>query len=226
MQRKGFFLKSSVFGHTSTGLPIISYNFGGTGSRVLLIAGVHGDEPEGIVLAHSLLSLFANSFSFKLQIDIIPLLNIDGILTKNRLNSNGVDLNRNFPTNDWAPEFEDDRYNPGPAPASEPETKTLIDYIESKRPSLVISLHSPNPLLNINGRCKRIAETIAQFNHYAIKEHIGYPTPGCLGTYCGLERDIPTLNFEIKNESSNKTVTNTHLKALIEGLKVAEKRIH
>ncbi len=57
-----------------------------------------------------------------------------------------------------------------------------------------------------------------------IEESIGYPTPGCLGTYCGLERDMPTLTYEIERGLSAKEIVQKHLPAILEGLKVTEKR--
>ena len=32
---------------------------------------------------------------------------------------------------------------------------------------------------------------------YPVESDIGYPTPGSFGTYCGVERNIPTLTIEV-----------------------------
>ena len=56
---------------------------------------------------------------------------------------------------------------------------------------------------------------------YKIEPDIGYPTPGSLGTYAGLERQIPTLTYEIERELSFDLIIKNHVPAIIEGLKVS-----
>ena len=219
-------MNSYIFGATASGLPIPAYTFGSSGKKVLIIGGVHGDEVEGVVAAHGLLGRFANSFSYKLQVVLVPALNLDGFIANQRQNSNGIDLNRNLPTNDWSEEFETDRYNPGPEANSEPENQALVKFIDDNRPEFILSLHSWKPMLNINGRCEKIAETIAKHTGDEINNSIGYPTPGCLGTYCGLERDVPTLTYEIERGMDTATTLKTHIQPILEGLKVAEEAIN
>lgn len=217
-------IKSGIFGHTSDGLPIPMYHFGSRGPRVLIVGGVHGNEPEGIACAHGLLDLFAKSFPYKLRLDIIPTLNLDGALKGERRNGNGVDLNRNLPTNDWTAKYDQEKYFPGKTANSEPESQATVKYLKTNKTTFIISLHSWHPLLNINGACHEEAEVIKKITHYEIKESIGYPTPGCLGTYAGLERDIPTLTYEIERGLSTKKILSTHCKAIVESLKVCERR--
>jgi protein MpaA len=77
-------------------------------------------------------------------------------------------------------------------------------------------------MLNINGDCTREAQVIAQWTKYTIEESIGYPTPGCLGTYCGLERDMPTLTYEIERGLDTQSILSIHVPAIEEALKVTE----
>ena len=72
-----------------------------------------------------------------------------------------------------------------------------VSWLTTLAPAFILSLHSWKPLLNVNGACRPEAEAIASRTGYIIEESIGYPTPGCLGTYTGLERAIPTLTYEI-----------------------------
>lgn len=215
-------MKSFVFGKSANNIPIAAHEWSNSGAHVLIIGGVHGDETEGIIAAQGLLEAFLSSFTYKLRITLIPMFNIDGILNKTRQNSNGVDLNRNLPTQDWTNEIMNPRYYPGPTPASELETKTLVKYLESDKPRIIFTLHSWKPLLNVNGRCRREAEAIQKLTGYSIETEIGYATPGCLGTYCGLERDIPTLTYEIERGLDAKSILKTHVPAILEALKVTE----
>ncbi|MBX3022248.1 MAG: DUF2817 domain-containing protein [Bdellovibrionales bacterium] len=214
---KNFFIE-----HSANGLPIPAYQFGSAGPKVLILGGVHGDEHEGVEAALGLLQRWSNSFPFHLRVTLIPALNIDGVIRHQRSNGNGVDLNRNMATNDWSPEVTNPRYNPGQAANSEPETRALIHLIEQLHPAFILSLHSWHPVLNVNGDCKQEASAIAQRTGYKISESIGYPTPGCLGTYCGLERDMPTLTYEIERGLDTKSILEIHVPAIEEALKMTE----
>lgn len=213
------------FATSATQLPIWGHRLGRVGPLVLILGGVHGNEPEGVIAAHGLLKMFNETFTHQLRITIVPQFNLDGIMTQSRQNSRGVDLNRNLPTKDWTKNVSEKKYNTGAEPNSEPETQALVHWLEKNKPQLVISLHSWHPLLNINGNCRAEAEIIAKITGYEIKEDIGYPTPGCLGTYCGLERDIPTLTYEIERGLGHHDILKTHVPALREALKISEMRL-
>ena len=217
-------MQTSLFGRAKSGLPILAHSFGRQGPRVLILGGVHGDEKEGVDLALGLVDRFATNFSYRLQLTIVPMLNLDGVLKGQRQNLSGVDLNRNLPTNDWSKEVASERYYPGTEPNSEPENQALVQWLNLHHPQFVLSLHSWKPLLNINGPCHAEAEVISQLTGYKIEESIGYPTPGCLGTYCGLERDMPTLTYEIERGLDTESILSKHRPAVLEALKVSEKR--
>jgi len=231
-----------LFGTTANGLAIQGFrHFPKSESdsksslkHVLVLGGVHGDESEGVVLSHALLnSLLSGTVSgslsgdLKLKISLIPSMNLDGVLAKTRGNANGVDLNRNLPTKDWSSVATTPRYQPGPHALSEPENKSLVRFIDQEKPDFIISLHSWKPMLNINEVpgsqiCQKVAEAIAGKTGDIIEPTIGYSTPGCLGTYAGYERQIPTLTYEIERGLEPKDVVRKHLDALICGLKILE----
>ena len=77
-------------------------------------------------------------------------------------------------------------------------------------------------MLNLNGDCLREAKVISQWTGYTINSDIGYPTPGCLGTYCGLERDMPTLTYELEKGMALSEIQRRHVPAILEALKVSE----
>ena len=217
-------MKSFKFGKTAQNLPIIAYQFGGMGPKALILGGVHGDEIEGVIAANALLDCFVQSFTYKLNLTIVPLFNLDGVLLRQRKNLNQVDLNRNLPTNDWTSEVAQEKYHPGIEACSEPENQALVEWLEKNKPDYVLSLHSWKPLLNVNGNCHSEAEVIKKFTGYEVKESIGYPTPGCLGTYCGIERAMPTLTYEIERGLAAKSILDIHIPAILESLKVTEQR--
>jgi len=210
------------FGETSDGLTIPAYRFGQSGPEILIMGGVHGDEPEGITGAHGLMKAFFLGFSYKLRVTLVPCLNLDGMLRGQRKNAREVDLNRNLPTQDWSPNVAKEKYPPGASANSEPENQHLVDYIQNSKPKFIYTLHSWKPMLNINGNCRNVAEGVSKYTGYEITEDIGYPTPGSLGTYAGLERQIPTITYEFERHMEPKKIIDTHVPAILESLKVLE----
>lgn len=159
--------------------------------KALIIGVFHGDEPQGEYLINEYIKVNKKS-----KLLFIPCFNPDGKQLNIRQNSNGVDLNRNFPTENWI--LSDDKaYFGGNEPASEIETKFLIEIIEEYNPEFILTLHSPYCVVNYDGDAYEFAEKISKIIDYPVSSDIGYPTPGSFGTYCGIERNIPTITLEL-----------------------------
>ena len=181
-------------------------------NRPLIIGVFHGDEPQGKYLIDKYLEeTFQYSAGTEVAEEVgktplfIPCLNPDGMVKNVRTNSNGVDLNRNFPTKNWGKnegdnatcDDETSNYYGGKSPASEIEKKFIIDIIEKYSPSMILTLHAPYKVVNYDGPAKEISEDISKIIGYPAEGSIGYPTPGSFGTYCGVERNIPTITLEL-----------------------------
>lgn len=164
-------------------------------SKILLIIGVfHGDEIDGEFLINKF--LLSNKSNFTNRILVIPCLNPDGKFLKTRQNSNKVDLNRNFPTRNWILN-NDPNYFGGTSPASEIETRFIIDILNEYTIDCILSLHAPYKVVNYDGPAIKIAEKISKITNYPLEENIGYPTPGSFGTYAGIEKQIPVITLEL-----------------------------
>lgn len=161
---------------------------------VLVIGVVHGDEPQGEYLINKYLDSNIES-----KLAFIPCLNPDGKNLGTRVNANGVDINRNFPTKNWILSDKNEFFG-GEAPASEQETIFLINLIEEIKPKLILTLHAPFKVVNYDGNAKLIAQKISNIINYPVQENIGYPTPGSLGTWAGIEKNIPTITLELDEE--------------------------
>ena len=162
---------------------------------ILVVGVVHGDEPQGEDLINRYLAGNESGMLF------IPSLNPDGKQLGRRTNSNGVDINRNFPTKNWELTPKDNYFG-GETPASEIETKFLAEVIEEYKPRLILTLHTPYKIVNYDGPAKEISEKISEIIGYPVEESIGYPTPGSFGTYAGVERNIPTITLEMDEEEA------------------------
>lgn len=168
--------------------------------KVIVIGVFHGDEPQGDYLIREYLKLFSDT-----NILFIPCLNKSGFSANTRVNKNGVDLNRNFPTKNWE-HGNKNEYFGGEKPASEEETQFLISVIEKYKPKAILTLHAPYKVVNYDGGVvnnigKILAENISGIIGYPVEGNIGYPTPGSFGTWAGIERDIPTITLELDEEA-------------------------
>lgn len=166
---------------------------------VLVIGVFHGDEPDGEYLINRYLSERSDT---KNRLLFIPCLNPDGKINNTRTNANSVDLNRNFPTKNWEKSARDEYFG-GDEPASEDETRFMVYVIEKYKPDLIITLHEPYAVVNYDGPAKDIAQKISQITGFEVQESIGYPTPGSFGTYCGVEKNIPTITLELPEHKTD-----------------------
>lgn len=166
------------------------------GNCILIIGVVHGDEPQGEFLINNYLK---KTNTLRAELLFIPCLNPDGKELETRTNANEVDINRNFPTENWKL-GEKNRYFGGEKPASEIETNFVIDIVEKYAPKLIITLHTPFKIVNYDGEAREISEQIAEIFKYPTEESIGYPTPGSFGTWAGVEREIPIITIEMDEE--------------------------
>jgi hypothetical protein len=144
-----------VIGYSVSGRPIEVYTFGAGQKQRMIVAGIHGGyEWNTIALADELITYIHENPQI-IPVDetlyILRNLNPDGDARDHgidgRVNDHGVDLNRNFPIN-WSDTW--DRagcWNSGPStggtgPGSEPETKTLMSFLQTHKVGVLISYHS------------------------------------------------------------------------------------
>jgi len=175
-------------------------------TRVLLIGGIHGDEKTATAVVFKWLETMQKTGVQEFHWKVVPLVNPDGLLAGSqsnkatRVNARGVDLNRNFPTPNWEKEAlqywqvktkSDPRRYPGKAPISEPESKWIFNTIKSFKPDVIISVHAPFGVLDLDGP----AEPPTRFGRLHFNRVGVYP--GSLGNYSGMHQEIPVLTIEL-----------------------------
>ncbi len=174
------------------------------GSKVILVIGsVHGDEPQGKFLIENYLASLRNAGTkshAKNRLLFIPCLNPDGLELNTRQNANDIDINRNFPTKNWAREPFASEYFGGEEAGSEIETKFVTEIIDEYKFDAILTLHAPYKVVNYDGPAQEIAQKISEIIGYPAESDIGYATPGSFGTYAGVERNIPTITLEVDEE--------------------------
>src|SRR3989440_2136488 len=140
--------RTTLLGRSWQGRPIRAIEVGNTsGTRVLVVGCVHGDETAGIAVARALERLSPRD----LDLWIVPDLNPDGVADGTRQNAHGVDLNRNFPWR-WRPlGVRGDLHYSGPRPLSEPEARAARRLILRRRPSTAIWFHQPLAVVDESG---------------------------------------------------------------------------
>jgi len=190
------------YGESQNGLPLEFYQPVSGPSDILVMGSIHGDESLSTVLLSECLRSLAPA---DLHSTVILAANPDGVLQGTRCNARGVDLNRNFPTENWSPEpvFYRNRpgepqnipLSPGEAAGSEAETQALIKLIESRPPRLIISIHGYLDCID-DPDASAIARDLATRSGMELVPDVGYATPGSFGSWCK-EKDIPIITYEL-----------------------------
>lgn len=175
--------------------------------RVLVLGAIHGDELSSASVALHWVKLAeetAAPWSQAIHWRFIPALNPDGLLATppQRVNANGVDLNRNFPTPFWERDAwvywekrtrKDPRRWPGPKPLSEPESRFLHEEMQRFKPHLIVSIHAPYGVLDFDGPSvppSRLGRLYL--------DQVGI-FPGSLGNYGGVHKGVPVVTIELPN---------------------------
>jgi protein MpaA len=220
----------SVEWHTSlkskNGHPLIYATFGSGNHTTLLLSGVHPDEYTPVPVAFRFARYLKDNPAIynkkNIRVIIAPLVNPDGFVRNvpSRTNANGIDLNRNFFTQDWydsaiawwqSGKRSDLRHFPGYFPNTEIETLFQVKMIDEMVPDKIVSIHAPLGFLDYDGpgdrkqfgklsedekKARHFANVIAEkSNNYRIVDYSFYP--GSLGNYAGNERGIPTVTLEL-----------------------------
>jgi len=170
--------------------------------RVLLLGGIHGDEYSSVTISFKWMQTLNRYHSGRFHWRIAPLVNPDGLLRhrSQRMNNNGVDLNRNFPTPNWEAEssnywvkrtYRNPRRYPGPSALSEPESRWLASQIEEFSPDVIVSVHAPHGILDFDGP-NQAPQRLGNLHLNLLGTY-----PGSLGNYAGVVKQIPVITIEL-----------------------------
>ena len=194
-----------IFGTSVSGAPLEVWMPGGD-PEILILAGMHGEEPESTVL---LSQTFRQLSGKSPHCAVVLAANPDGLSHGTRSNANGVDLNRNFPTENWSPDLVPYRWasdlprdvslSPGEAQGSEPETQALIRLVTHLDPEYVISIHAPLACID-DPALTPLGAWMAEQTGLPHVKGVGYPTPGSFGSWA-LERALNLITYELPTDA-------------------------
>lgn len=188
--------------------------------RVIVVGGIHGDEMSSVSLVFHWIGLARHAPAdtpLTIAWRFIPALNPDGLLSipAKRVNANGVDLNRNFPTPNWTRDArkywetrtgKDPRRWPGGRPLSEPESLFLFDQMNTFKPHLIVSVHAPYGVLDFDGP----AVPPSRLGRLYL-DQVGI-FPGSLGNFGGVHKGVPVVTIELP--SAVRTPTDAEMRQM------------
>lgn len=188
-----------VVGRSLQGRSIEAYVFGSGRDCIFILATIHGDEDAGTPLVEQLadyLERNPNLYTGR-RVVLMPNANPDGKAAQTRGNGNGVDLNRNYPADNFHASAKH-----GDSALSEPESVAIHDVIERYHPTRIVSIHQPlrygSECIDHDGPAKMLAEAMS--NHTDIPVRRIGSRPGSLGSYAGVTLGIPIITLELPKE--------------------------
>lgn len=209
-------------GYSVGGRPINAYIYGNGATTYLYTAGIHGNELSSVYTIQSWMNdLEANpgKIPAAARVVVIPSINPDGVAKASRVNNNGVNLNRNFPTHNWTGDIitsQGEQAGAGGSSAgSERETKALINATYRYVPRFVITYHSSGSLVNSNDVGVSIAggQAYARLARYAFVPNsattgtFGFEMTGTYEDWL-LERGIAAILIELNTDRGNHFTQN------------------
>jgi protein MpaA len=190
-----------ILGYSVENRPIELITLGNGPDYVLFIATIHGNEDAGTPLVHRLIERLRMRPSVLdgRTVYIVPVANPDGYVNRTRGNINGIDLNRNFPADNRV----DNDIN-GLGGLTEPESVILHDLILTRQPARIVTIHQPLDCLDYDGPGGELAKLMALYCPLPVKK-LG-SRPGSLGSFAGVEQNIPIITMELTADDSQLSV--------------------
>jgi murein tripeptide amidase MpaA len=220
----------------------------GNGDRVALviIGSIHGDEANTEVLVRGLMEQYVSapeSVPSYFTLYFLPAMNPDGLVAGTRQNANDVDLNRNWPTDDWQADAARTSGiisgSGGAAPGSEPEVQAvsrwLLDTVKQAAQEVwLLSYHAAypptggvEPGYTIYGtpgsQAGQLAQRVADLSDYTYLSTWSseYPFTGELIHWCDLNgiwaADVELPNYDLPDtipSGESETTLATHQRVL------------
>lgn len=188
---------SPLRGTSVQGRPLSCLVYGRGPDTLLVIGGIHGGEPAGAVLARQLCTYLEGhpELLSGRRVVVMAEANPDGLAAGRRTNAHGVDVNRNFPSANYAP-----GKTSGQAAACEPETSYLVGLMDRYRPGKIVTIHQPLTCIDYDGPARGLAVAMSHLCRLPVRK-LGAKS-GSLGSYAGVDRDVPIVTLELPKRAT------------------------
>jgi murein peptide amidase A len=204
-----------VLGTSEQGRPMQVELYGTQGPIVFLLAAIHGSERSAVTYGERARAYLMGGLAQRVGVRVIFMqaTNPDGILLNTRRNANDIDLNRNFPSDNFDPSA-----GGGPSALSEDESTVLYKLIQNTSPEAVISMHCCVPTLDYDGPAKELAQAMARESGFPA-ERLG-SRPGSMGSWVGLTlaKGIITAEFDAGERRAIEQQLGAFQRGIEEGL--------
>lgn len=196
--------------------PIETTVIGKGGRRVAVIASVHGDEPQSVGLVEEL-SRYLNAHPELLRGSTVLLIrdpNPDGLEGRNPYNIQGIDLNRNFPGENW--KMLRSRRS-GESPNSAIETRALVRILGDFKPQLLLHIKDARSvgIVNYDGDAEGIAERVSELSGLQLTQGLGKKTTGSVENYVGSRLNSASVTILVPREADTPAAWNKHQESLL-----------
>ncbi len=183
--------RSWVVAHSVRERPIVAEEFGESGPIVYLMSAIHGSERAAVTFGERFRVPLLGGLAEQAGVRVFYLAaaNPDGIAAKTRHNAANIDLNRNFPSDNF-----DSGGTGGRAPLSEPESIVIHDTVAALDPVALISVHCCVGLIDWDGPGESLASRMATAAGFPADRLGGMK--GSLGSWAGGDLRIPTITVE------------------------------
>jgi protein MpaA len=228
-----------VAGKSIGGRSIDCEVYGNGPDVMMVIATIHGNEASGTPLVAAFAEwLVAHPDELAGRtVVIVPVANPDGFAAGKRFNVHEVDLNRNFPADNWGtPQVAQGKtipggdtfargrtFKPGHTPLSEPESRVLMQLLCRYFPNRIISIHQPVACIDFDGPADKLAAAMAAKCPLPVRQ-LG-SRPGSLGSFVGNTLERPIITWELPKDAGMNAdaLWKTYGEALIAALRFDDK---
>ena len=234
IETKKITIEHSIIGKSVQGRSIEAYTYGNGATHIAFVGGIHGGyEWNSVLLAYKLidyLNINFRSLPTNLTVTVIPSANPDGVFkvigkegrfeitdiptgtdeSIGRFNADKVDLNRNFACNWQATStWKGNIVSAGTSVFSEPEARTIRDFVLKVKPKAMIFFHSQSNAvyasqcgMGILQGTRDIMNTYAKSASYpAVDVFDSYAVTGAVEDWLA-SINIPAITVELKTHNT------------------------
>lgn len=193
----------TVIGQSAQGQSLHIRRLGMGEKCTLIVAGLDGEDRIAVNWIDALsrrLDEEPDSFRDH-QLVLLRAVNPDGLITKRPENSRGVAINRNFPTGSYRPGGQP---SAGKGPASEPETRVVMQLLYDLRPQRVVHVISTprRSMAECNGVATEASASLSTIRSLTVRDLDAKEQPGSLEDFVTsvLGSEMVTLRLAINDD--------------------------